>query len=171
MPWILIGSFIIVHFLLYVCIFRHRPFCRSERGIFLFCVVPAATLVSLAFGAILWQPSVEGLSLFITVFATLGIYVLSFLECWTLSEGGFSIQILGELVRLGVATPAQLERQFIDTSAKKKFNRLESLLRLGLVKKDGDRFQLTRRGSTLASALALIATIAGFGRKGNPCTG
>ncbi len=162
MTWIIIGSYIAVHFLLYTLIFRHRAFFWSEWGILLFLLVPAAILVILAFASFLWQPSFESLALFVSAFAACGIYTLSFLECWLLSEGGYSLRILSELVRSGTATPAELEMQFIDMSARKKINRLESLLGMGMVKKDSDRFQLTRQGNAVAGVLTLIAAIAGF---------
>src|SRR3990170_2064168 len=143
MTWSVVGGYIAAHFLLYVCVFRHRAFFRTERGIFLFHAVPMVGLVALAFGAFLWNPGLDGFALVVGAGAAHGIYSLSFLECWLLSEGGYSLRIL---------------------SARKKIGRLESLLRLGLVQTDGDRFRLTRQGMALANAMTLVASLAGFER-------
>ena len=165
MTWSVVGGYIAAHFLLYVCVFRHRALFRTERGIFLFHVVPMAGLVALAFGAFLWNPGLDGFALVVGAGAAHGIYSLSFLECWLLSEGGYSLRILSELVRRGAATPMDLEQQFVDMSARKKIGRLESLLHLGLVQTDGDRFRLTRQGMALANAMTLVASLAGFERR------
>lgn len=162
MPWILVASYIIVHFLLYACILRHRPFFWRERGILLFYLVPAAILVTLVFGAFLWQPSFDRFATSVGAFAVCGIYTLSFMEFWLLSDGGYSLRILCELARMSTATPKELELHFIDLSARKKLGRLESLIGLGLAERDDDRYQLSRKGSALASVMALIAVTAGF---------
>lgn len=165
MLWTFIGGYIVVHFVLYVFVFRHRPFFWTERGIFLFHFVPLVSLVALAFGAFLWSPSPDSFALAVGAGAAHGIYSVSFLECWLLSEGGYSLRILGELVRRGTATPAELEQQFVDVSARKKTGRYESLLDLGFVKADGDRFHLTRQGRALADAMTLIAGLASVRRR------
>jgi len=162
MPLILIGGYILAHFLLYIFIFRHRPFFWSERGIFLFHFTPALMLVTLAFGAFFWRPSFNSFALFVGASAACGIYSLSFLECWLLSEGGYSLRILSELVRRGTATPEELELQFFDMSAQKKVGRLESLLDLNLLQTDGNCFRLSPRGRVLAKVMSLIAGVAGF---------
>ena len=40
-----------------------------------------------------------------------GIYSLSFLECWALSEGGYSLRVLDEIVRRGTVPLVDLEEQ------------------------------------------------------------
>lgn len=162
MPWILICGYFLSHFLLYVFVFRHRSFFWSERGIFMFHFVPALVLVTLVLAALLWQPSPKGFVLFVGASAACGIYSLSFLECWVLSEGGYSLRILSELVRRGTATQAEMELQFIEMSARKKIGRLNSLLALGLAKADTDRFRVTLQGGAVATAMSLIARLSGF---------
>lgn len=162
MPWILIGGYILAHFLLYLFVFRHRPFFWSERGIFLFHFVPALILATLMFGAFVWRPSSNSFALFVGASAACGIYSLSFLECWVLSEGGYSLRILSELVRRETVTSAELEVQFVDMSARKKIGRLDWLLGLGLVKTDADRFRVSARGGAVATVMSLIARLVGF---------
>lgn len=165
MPWVFIGGYIAIHFVLYLLIFRHLALFSTERGIFLLHVVSLGGIVALSFGIFLWSPSVDYVALVVAAAAAHGVYSLSFLECWLLSEGGYSLRLLSELVRRGAASLSELEQQFVDLSARKKADRLQSLLDVGLVRVDGDRFRLTRPGWALANAMALIANLAGFERR------
>jgi hypothetical protein len=159
MSWIAI-IYLLVHFMLFAGIFRQWEFFRSERGIFFYHIISAITLVMLEFGVFLWRPSLDNLSLVVAAGAVHGIYSLTFLECWSLSQGGYSLQILRELVRCGMATPAELEQRFIDMSAHKKMSRLDSLTHLGLVQAEGDRFRLTRPGRIFANTMEVIVFLA-----------
>ena len=162
MPWTLIGGYILAHFALYVCVLRYRVFFWTERGVFLLHFVSAAIILALTFAAFLWAPTLDSVALVFGAGAAHGIYSLTFLECWLLSEGGYSLRVLSELVKRNTATPAELEEKFVEMSARKKIGRLESMVRLGLVQEDGGRLRLTRSGRNLSNAMTLIAKIAGF---------
>jgi hypothetical protein len=91
-----------------------------------------------------------------------GIYSLSFLESWALSEGGYSLRALSEIVRRGSVTAAELEQHFVELSARKKLVRMGTLLNLRFVRAEGDHFVLTGVGRAIAKVLTLIARVANF---------
>jgi hypothetical protein len=162
MYWIVVGAYIVTHFLLYVVVFRRVRYFGTERGIFLFHLVPAATLTLSLTVWCGWPPTQDGLALIVGAAAAHGIYSLSFLESWALSEGGYSLRALTEIVRRGSVTASELERHFVELSAQKKMVRMGTLLNLQLVRAEGDRFELTFIGRLVANILALIAKLARF---------
>lgn len=162
MFWALIGIYIVVHFLLYTIYFRRKEYFGTEQGIFLFHLVPLVCLVAIAFVAFLRNPSNDSFALIVGAGAAHGIYSLSFIELWLLSEGGYSLRILSELVRRGASTTSELQQQFVDVSARKKQGRLESLVALKLIEHDQDRFGLSKRGMVLVKAMVLVVILAGY---------
>jgi hypothetical protein len=149
--------YLAAHLLLYVVVLRHRPAFRSERTIFLYHAV-SAILVTLA--AIL-GPLLMGAGLdfewIVAVVALHGIYSVSFLELWSLAEGGYSLQILERLDR------AERQGQRVDLEelraigAAKQSNRLAGLTSAGLVQQQGGRVELTGAGQVVGSLFALLA--------------
>jgi hypothetical protein len=161
-----LACYLLLHCLAYIFDFRRRRFFRTERGILLFHVISALAVSTIMAGVFSTAPSVDRFALLIGAGAAHGIYSLSFLEIWVLSEGGYSLRVLNELVARGAATTDELERKFIDLSVRKKSGRIESLGGLGLIAVQGDRIALTCKGRGAAAILATIAAMAGFGRRG-----
>jgi hypothetical protein len=160
--WIVLCTYLAVHFLLYIAILRHSGAFRSEHRVLLYhvasaVIVTTGALVAYALGIGLDFAQLCG------IISAHGIYSLSFLEIWALSEGGFSLRILTEIADRDHVTAAELERRFLSLSARKKDERLASLVRLGLLDKIGDRLHTTRRG---IFAARVIATLARFGGSG-----
>ncbi len=91
-----------------------------------------------------------------------GIYSLSFLELWALSDGGYSLRILDQIDLLG----DRADFVFLKAlgSSKKKF-RLESLKRLGWVAVDPKGWALTARGRAAADFLSFFVAISRQKRK------
>jgi hypothetical protein len=163
LDWALaLSCYLLMHFFVYVIDLRRRRFFRTEKGIFLLHMVSALAIVAVVAGAFLWSPNIERFALLIAAGAAHGIYSLSFLEIWVLSEGGYSLRILNELVARGGATTEALERQFTDLSARKKMGRIESLMSLGLIEPQDGRIGLTGKGRSIAGLTAAIAALAGF---------
>ena len=145
------------HVLLYVVVLRHRPaFCR-EAVIFAY---HAASAVAISLGAIADAlVGLSGIDLYgvAAVIALHGIYSVTFLEMWSLSEGGYSLQIMEHLASAqerGVPVDiAGLEA----IGAAKQGNRLEGLARVGLLRLEGDQVELTAVGRSVAATLAGLA--------------
>ncbi len=146
-----------VHFLLYVLVLRHTRVFLREKVIFLYHAFSALAVTCLLLGATAIAPQWGGLVSAIAVISLHGIYSLSFLELWSLAEGSYSLRILDHVdaVRESGAEVdlAQLQR----IGASKKESRIESLQRLRLVRRRGDRFVLTPVGRLIATGLYFIA--------------
>jgi hypothetical protein len=166
MTWLLIGLYIATHFLLYVLIFRNLQRFRTERGIFSLHFLSASILVISMVTHFLLLPTYSRFALILGAAAAHGIYSLSFLECWALSEGGYSLRVLSEIVRRGTVPVSDLERHFVELSAHKKKDRASSLMTLGLISIQDERYKLTLKGKLIASAIATVAKLADFRARG-----
>jgi hypothetical protein len=87
-----------------------------------------------------------------------GIYSTSFLELWSLSEGGYSLSLL-RLVRNAGAEGGAVDRSaLIAIGNTKKGARVQGLSRLRLVRRTVDeQLELTAFGRVAASAFAGVA--------------
>lgn len=162
MYWVLVGTYVTVHLALYVLVFRNVKYFSTERGIFLFHLVPALVLTALMTALFVSRPTYDNFALVVGAAAAHGIYSLSFLECWVLSEGGYSLRVLTEIVRRQSAPAADVEQHFMELSARKKKGRMQSLFNLGLVRPEGERYELTPKGRMTANIIARVARLADF---------
>lgn len=158
--WLLIACYLCVHLALFVFIFRHQPRFQTEGGVLLLHIVSAAALVSILFVRFALGPNEEKFALAVAAGAAHGIYSLSFLEIWALSDGGYSLRVLYEVVVRGKSTLPELEAAFTVMSGRKKQGRLDSLLKLGLVNKEGNGYSLTSRGKVVAKFIAVLGHLA-----------
>lgn len=156
MPWIATAAYLTANFVLYAAVLRQRSTFRTERGIFLYHVASFVLLVLIGAAALAAAPSTENLATLLGSAAAHGIYSLSFLEAWALSDDGYSLQILVELVRRKRATTSDLEQRFADLSAQKKARRINALLKLGLIARTGELFRPTSKGAVAARALSAL---------------
>jgi hypothetical protein len=149
--------YLAAHLLLYIVVLRHRPSFRREQTIFAYHALSAVGVTLVA----ILSPLVTGTGLdlewIVVVVALHGIYSVSFLELWSLAEGGYSLQILERLDR------AERQGQRVDLEelraigAAKQSNRLAGLSSVGLVRQQGGRVELTGAGRIVGSLFALLA--------------
>ena len=137
--------YICIHFLIYLLIFRNIKFFLREKVIFFYHFFSVFTVL-IIFG-ILGAVSQSGL--FVAAIGALslhGIYSLSFLEIWALSEGSYSLIILDRIAGSnGISVGKnQMELQGLGSSKKKK--RIKNLQEIGLVTRQGEQFNLTGLG-------------------------
>src|SRR5258708_5180991 len=127
------------HFLLYALALRKLRAMASESAVFLYHTVPfllssIAALRLAPEGGIIYPFIAIGLH---------GLYSLSFLEIWSLTEGSFSLSILREIQRASASgTDADL-RLLTTIGSRKLYGRLEALLKFGLVTQRGDQLGLS----------------------------
>lgn len=159
MPWLALCTYFAAHLLLYAAIFRRWPAFRTEKGILFYHIASASGILMLAVAGFLASPSVESFAMVIGIGAAHGIYSLSFLEIWVLSEGGYSLRVLAEIAGRKQTTAAEIERHFIPLSARKKAGRLDSLMQLGLVERVSARFQPTPKGAIASRVVATLASV------------
>lgn len=149
--------YFVAHLLLYVLVLRNLPAFRREGMIFAYHALSAIGVTL----TVLLSPLVFGtrfnLEWIIAIIAIHGLYSTSFLELWSLAEGGYSLQILEQLDRSEQqGAPADVEA-LRAIGAAKQANRLAGLSSIGLVQQSGGHVDLTGSGRLVASVFALLA--------------
>lgn len=133
-----------------------RRSLRSEWAIFGFHLVSFVTFAVIAFTLLLWGDVpiiVAG-----GVLALHGIYSLSFLELWSLAQGGYSLSIL-QVLAAGGATRQELAQRFARLGDVKKRERLAALQHGGLIVRSSP-FAPTRSGRALATVIGTFRGLA-----------
>jgi hypothetical protein len=149
--------YIVAHLVLYFAVLRHLPAFRRERNIFLYHALSAIGVSLVAVVSLFVPDSGVDLVWVIGVIALHGVYSTTFLEVWSLADGGYSLQILEHLERadrLGQAHDAEALQAI---GIAKQGSRLAGLASIGLVQQDAGRVSLTPRGRLVASCFALLA--------------
>jgi hypothetical protein len=160
------AAYLAGHLALYVTILRYQAAFQRERTVLLYHALPGLLVVATAVGALIVSFDLDTLARIALVVGLHGIYSLSFLELWTLTQIGFSLAILAahqEAERTGKAPDwSGLER----TGAGKKAGRILELQRAGLVAEAGGIYHLSGRGRLVAGALAGLARLTNLNRLG-----
>lgn len=143
------ACYLVLHLAFYTFLLRRlKPF-RSETSIFVYhllsfvllgvMIVPAALLVS-----------TDPLAVTVAGMCLHAIYSMSFLEAWSLTEGSLYFRLLDQLAAshtIRIAGSADSHRDA----------RVESLLRLKLLRRDGADVCLTFRGQVVRAGLDICA--------------
>jgi hypothetical protein len=146
-----------LHLLLYVLVLRHMRAFSRERVIFLYHLASTLGLVLALLGWIALAPLPSWLAGLVGAFALHSIYSISFLELWSLAEGGYSLAILTRIEALrAVGAPVDLAALH-EIGGSKKGSRLRGLQGMGLVEERTERLELTSFGRLVAAVLALLA--------------
>jgi hypothetical protein len=148
------------HLLLYFAVLRHLPAFRGERTIFLYHALSAIGVTLVVVVSLLVPGSGIDLEWAVAIVALHGIYSVSFLEVWSLADGGYSLQILEHVQRadrLGERPDVEALRAI---GIAKQGNRLAGLAAIGLVRQEAGRVSLTAAGRVVASFFALLAWLA-----------
>lgn len=144
--------YLVVHLAAYVAWLRRLALLRTEKGIFLYHFGSAVITGLLAVAAAFSDPAEFGLSGCVLVLSVHGIYSLSFLELWSLAQGGYSLSIIAGIAR----AEASGEPDFSGLAAigvAKQADRVAALERLGLISRSVESISLTARGSAIAAVL------------------
>jgi hypothetical protein len=146
-----------VHFLFFLAVCRIAT-GRRERTAFLFHAGSFALLLilvaALAIGGYVPVTVAAGM------LAIHAIYSLTVLEIWSLSEGSYSLTMLGEL-RDRPMDEAELIARFAALGESKRASRRAALEAGGLIL-GGDPMALTRKGRRVARAIAALRAMANF---------
>jgi hypothetical protein len=145
--------YLVLHLALYVLVFRNVPAFGQERTIFLYHAVPALVLTLVVVLAIIVTRDPTTLAAGVLALSLQGLYSLSFLELWALSDAGYSLQILEHVATTRTSFDASGMK---DVGAGKRSDRLKAALDLGLVSTDGETFALTKSGRVVAAVFAAI---------------
>jgi hypothetical protein len=141
------------HFAVYAAVLRHRRITATERGIFLFHLIPAVLWVAVT-GLLAGLLESVSLAHIVLIAALHGIYSLTFLELWALADGGYSLAIL-DCLEVSRGTDEQtILNELARLGSAKKQARVNDLVLLGLVALEDSRYVLTDRGRVLANLVA-----------------
>ena len=148
-----IAAYLAAHFAAYVVVLRHQAGLRSEKGIFLYHFA-SAVFAGLA-GAVfaVFEPDRFGLSGLVLVLSLHGIYSVSFLELWSLAQGGYSLSILASVAQAKASGTEPDVLALAAIGEAKQGDRLAVLEKLGLVARKDERIALTGRGDRIAFLL------------------
>ena len=86
------SSYLLLHFALYATALRHGKALASETRILLYHFAPAVLWMAVL--AVLALLGAVPLGLVVLLGGIHGIYSLTFLELWALSDGGYSLAIM-----------------------------------------------------------------------------
>lgn len=150
---------LILHFLLYGTLCRHVRLFQTERGIFLFHAIPAAIGGAVVALWLLHQPDRETVSGTVLLLSMQGIYSLSFLEAWSLTQGGYSIRILDEIETARETGREPRLASLENFGSEKTVLRLAGLQRLGLIRQHGAGWELSLLGRLAAAGLGGIVRL------------
>ena len=89
-----------------------------------------------------------------------GIYSVSFLELWSLAQGGYSLSILEKSASGANLAAPRLRRELEEIGDAKRRERLAALRSLGLIAGDPEQLGLTASGRLCHTALRTITVLA-----------
>ena len=151
---IFIAAYLSLHFLLYAFFLRNLRLFYGEKTIFLYHALSFGAFSVAA--ASLWLLHAKDLRWAAIGVSLHGIYSLSFLEFWALSDGGYSLRILDRIDRNGPSADLGVLETL---GASKKKYRLESLKRLKLIAPGPQGWKLTLRGALVTGVLNFFVQI------------
>lgn len=153
----LVLAYLALHLVVYVVKLRDLAAFGQEATIFGYHLWSAVVVSGLSVVACLAAPSMQRLAAALAAISLHGIYSTSFLELWSLSEGGYSLSILRLLrdarLKGQIVQPATLQA----IGARKKGSRLQGVFKLRLARQRRDEFELTPLGRAVAEVLAAVA--------------
>jgi hypothetical protein len=140
------------HFLVFL-VQRGTGALNRERAIFLFHAIPFAVFLMLLVAAL-----VAGFLSFAEATGALsvhGIYSLTFLEFWSLAQGGYTVSLLRLLVP-GPMTQETVLHELSLLGEKKREDRLLALECRKLIRRANECVTLTKRGKLIARVVLLL---------------
>jgi hypothetical protein len=150
------------HLVLFVVL--RKRFGSTEGAILKFQVASFCALVGICLAVLLISADVSFTGA-VGAIAIHGIYSLSFLELWSLAEGGYSLQLLSALDSGPVSRSSVID--FVaEIGDAKREARIRSLKAAGLITTSDRQLNLTGRGRLAAGAVAVLRKIAGFREPG-----
>lgn len=151
-----IGSvgYLVAHALLYFGVLRTRPLFTSERGVFLYHFISGLVFTLAAGTCLLIAPALEITpALAVGTVMLHGVYSLSFLEVWSLTEGGYSLQIM-RAIGASQATGQRISHAELEQIGRgKQSSRTGSLEAFGWITRSNGTLRLTPRGRVIATLL------------------
>lgn len=158
-------AYLVVHLSFYIVLGRNFLSLRSESGIFLFHFISFLSLGILCSMMILLFVTKNKFPLFIGVLSLHGIYSLSFLELWSLSQGSYSLSVL-RLSPIPLNSHSHAMEKLECIGDVKFAERLLSIQKMGLLQKCGDKVKITRFGAASAAIFFTLIKLTNISDRG-----
>ena len=142
------------HFLAYAVWLRHTGRLATEKAILKYHLFSACALTIIAVSCIAILPGDEVIAIAVGVVFAHGIYSLTFLELWTLSQISYTRDMLLKArdAELNAGATEDLAR----IGDRKRIERLEALSRTGLIRREHGRWAHGPLGRLFARFLVLV---------------
>jgi hypothetical protein len=149
------------HFMLYVLV-RYK--LATEFRIFMFHAVSFVAYTSVVMA---WYWCDGSGAVAAGVVSVHGIYSLSFLELWSLTQGGYSLSILREIAERRDPSVDHIIQACSKIGDEKKSSRLAAMVRSGLIKPRPDQIlDLTIIGAGFAIGVKILRALANWDQPG-----
>lgn len=159
---ILFGTvlYIAAHLVFYALWARRRSLFKAEKPIFYYHLVSVIFLLLVVTALIGGRASTRNLAAGVAALSVHGIYTISFLELWSLAQGGFSLSILQIAAAGGDPGRKDVVRELQAIGDGKRSDRLRALQQMGLVAQQPAGLVLTRAGVAACVLLRMIVRTA-----------
>jgi hypothetical protein len=149
-----------LHLLVYLLWLRRKPLFTREIVIVLYHFGSLGMIVvGLAIALVLSEAD-RSLAVVVAVVSLQGLYSVSFLEVWSLAEGGYSLSIMRSVDRArALGRPLGLADLHLLGEGKRS-TRTRHLASLGLVRDRDGKLELSASGRLVATALFVITRVA-----------
>lgn len=164
--WLLSAIYLALHFGAYALTLRKLPPFKLEKFIFLYHFISALLFSCVVLLGLVNHMTEQHIAAAVSVVCAHGIYSLTFLELWTLSQISFSRELLIHIETYGSLEICPPPAHLVLLGESKKVERLHAMLRLQLIALEDNQFHLTSRGRLVSSVLAAIAWLANLNKTG-----
>lgn len=145
---LIILGFILVHFAIYILKIRNIALFKQEKWIFLYHFIPFVFIT----GLMLFIE--EPLILKFGMASAIVIYNITFLEFWSLAQGSYSLSILQAAPI--IVSDLSCRKQLADIGDRKFAGRIDGLIGLKILIKNGEELKLTVLGKLIGLFLYSI---------------
>jgi hypothetical protein len=153
-----IVGYLAAHLSLFLLWLRRMALFKREAAIAAYHVLSYVLLVGILGAVAVIGRDARGYALAGLAAGLHGIYSLTFLELWSLTEGSYSLSLLSKIDSSGPAVTVDELVALKSIGATKRSVRLESLRRLGLIS-EGPAFKATFLGRVCSAAFSGVIWI------------
>jgi hypothetical protein len=131
----------------------------TERGILQMHVSSFVCFAAGLFFYFYFAPSEERAAEAVGALAAHVILSISFLEVWSLTEGGYSLQMIQAIHKQALEREVLIDK-FTNLGNQKREDRLSNLKQMGFIYENDDLIELTPRGRIVAQFIAGMLALA-----------
>lgn len=153
--------FHLVFYFLYI-----RKKYRNEMAIFLYFFIYYFVIFTISCMLLIINCNTNLLSPIILINSINGIYCLSFLELWSLSQISYSYEILIRVKSCGISIHSSEIIEMQNVGDNKRLSRIQSLSNIKILKSDGSYWRLSQLGRLISLLLTIILWLPNLKNRG-----